>query len=328
MDTPTPLLDNYARRYESDAAGENAYRASGKNRLIGTEKWVLTRAMEEVLAHKPASLRMLDFGCGDGRALEGIIELYAAIGGDVPLEIVGYDIIPNGLEALTKRLVARGYTEQGVGIFFHAADNIKISLLLGTVETTPAEFTIMLGVPVHISIAAYGTLCHLLDDVSLPREQQPRVRWMQALGQATTGQVIISLSKPVEYPEDIAATGYIKSHNGKALPPHTFLYADTPDGALRETIPMVTWQCLTVNEALGQAQAAWGDTDISICPSTIQPVGKEGAVHFLDCLRDENIDNGNTETIIDLIRTSSSQELLTITEERAGFIYVIRGKIP
>ena len=332
MSRKVSLISNYESRYQSDAEGETSYRASGKNRLMGSEALVLRRAIAGALKQEQKKLSILDFGCGDGRVLEGIAQdMRGEI--PVPLELVGYDIIPSGIESYAKRLLASGYQKVpcqshchflSQSSYYHKASDTRVLLLLGSKDTTPVQFSDRLGCcHPDITISAYGSLCHILDDVELPREQQPRVMWMRALGKITTGQVIINLSKPLEYPEDIEATKHIDSLNGKKLPPHTFLYRDTLDSESPDNLPMVAWQCLTVEEAQAQAEAAWPLAEINILPCTYRDQSEDG-IRFLDCLRDKRIDEENTRLIREMMERSSPEEWLEAARDKAGFIFVIR----
>ena len=338
------LLANYEQRYCSDEHGENTYRASGKKRLIGTENDIYYEAIASRLptASATKNLSILDFGCGDGRVLEALANgIRNYIPQDIIIHLIGYDIVPAGLEALKRRLLLTGYVDSSAihtnkqspaNVLRHEKNNIIVTLILGDIETAPDQMinTITSGKSMDVSIAAFGVMAHMIDDPTLDRDKQQRVAWMRAIGDVTQGDVIISISTPLEYQEELAANCKPPTYNDEPLPAYTFFYADAHDGVMKQDAPLIPWQCLSVDEARLQAEDAWKKQNapihLSVCNLINTGPANTPCSKFLNCLRNDDIDMVNTNLSGALnARLLNGNASLAELKDNAGFIFLIRG---
>ncbi|MEY3196694.1 MAG: hypothetical protein RLZZ59_60, partial [Pseudomonadota bacterium] len=144
-------------------------RFGNKSKITIREKSLLRKHLELAVevANKEDSkdVKVLDFGCGDGRTLPALYipALYMPA---YDFTIIAYDISQVGLEELAKNLRSEGFVDHdnnGTNIqnakFINK--NVTIQLVLGTPEMGAGELQNLLGIGFHLVLCLFGVLSHI-----------------------------------------------------------------------------------------------------------------------------------------------------------------------
>lgn len=333
------LVANYEARYQLHGNGENFYQSEGKNRLIGAEFCMLQSLIKATPYSNEQTFRVLEFGCGDGRVLKQLVPLLRqTLPLHIPVHIYGYEIVENGLRAFQHWLNAHtDFTTENVEYvaplnttLTHLRSpqmNARITLMHADIESDVAHSLQHLLSDAHANFSyAFGVLPHIMDDVALPVEKQPRVVVMQALGSITRGPVAVNLATPLEYPIELEAVKNAAAMNTE-LPKHSFFYATALHTNAEAHLPKIPWQCLTIEDAFAQACAAWRDSIISVRACCMAQTGlpNSPSAHLIQCMRDSAIDAINTEITKTLNqRIESGEDPLALLRDVAGYIWLVR----
>ena len=146
----------------------DAYYNGGKNSLYNkrfgdkkislNEELVIVKILKRLLKKNTSKhLKILDFGCGDGRIYQ-VIEEFMRDQKNVSCQFVGYDLCKTAIIDFENLLLAKGYNEQN-GVF--VKDNIKVYLVLADIIQKLDEIAKDIGSNFDLCLCIYGVIQHI-----------------------------------------------------------------------------------------------------------------------------------------------------------------------
>jgi len=185
-------------------------------------------------------LRVLDFGCGDGRYRAAAYEIAKRVRTHgIDVELVAYDVSDGGLDSFKAKL-----REEGFGVNF-TRDNLSVSFVLGSVDSSDIEKNKIAIGNVDVSSAIFGVISHIPG-------RKNRVNTLRMLKEVTDGDVIITapgwriLSKEFQHHKKLRESGspyklatepgdlYYKAKGGTENFYHVYWYKHELIGELAE----------------------------------------------------------------------------------------------
>lgn len=148
---------------------------------------------------KSNKLKILDFGCGDGRFFNAII----AIGEEakkkgIEVEFIAYDISKTGLEDFTKKMLKFDFNleERRDNIWKIKKDNLTINFILGNEKSSPEQIAQNIG-DVDMTMCMFGVLSHIYG-------RENRVNLMKMFSEITNkdGEVVISVPSKKRFAQE------------------------------------------------------------------------------------------------------------------------------
>lgn len=174
-----------------------------ERKTLKLEKLIDTNKDEEIglLSDriKTNKLRILDFGCGDGRFFNAII----AIGEEakkkgVEIEFIAYDISKSGLEDFTKKMLKFDFkiTDENDKNWKIKKDNLIINFVLGNEKSSPEQIAQNIG-DVDMTMCMFGVLSHIYG-------RENRVNLMKMFAEITNkdGEVVISVPSKKRFSQE------------------------------------------------------------------------------------------------------------------------------
>lgn len=144
-------------------------------------------------------LRILDFGCGDGRFFNAVI----AIGQEakkrgIEIEFIAYDISKTGLEDFTKKMLKFDFdlTDRNDNNWKLTKDNLTINFVLGNEKSSPQQIAQNVG-DVDMTMCMFGVLSHIYG-------RENRVNLMKMFAEITNkdGEVVISVPSKKRFSQE------------------------------------------------------------------------------------------------------------------------------
>lgn len=204
---------NHGKEYDKYYGGaQSIYEKLYGGNVISRDKWVIEQAIFKNIvsvlpdSHGERTLRIADYGCGDGRYLQIIAPIARVLKErGVRVELVGYDPSKTGLEKFEGKLAAGGFSkiaseayrpiaeEEGGEKGYHANEwtgnsgsNLTVRLIHGHVHDALDHIAALIG-PVHLTLCMFGVLSHV-------PQRQNRIDLLTMLGNITSeGAVIVTL---------------------------------------------------------------------------------------------------------------------------------------
>ena len=210
---PCPIND-IALQYDLYySGGENSMynKRFGLNKVALREAELIEQSFKSVLgaikknnsAHKV--LRILDFGCGDGRLFLLLEELSnRLIGKEFNIELVGYDPSKVGIDLLSETLLQDGFKKKSdfnsSKKRYFSKNNFSVTLVLGDVEEGLEATKELIGPNIDLCLCMFGVIGHV------PGRQR-RINTLAALGEllSPVGELLISICATKVFAKEMAA---------------------------------------------------------------------------------------------------------------------------
>lgn len=204
--------NNHGKEYDRYYSGdESTYYKLYKDNIISRDRNIITEialkcAMKvKSLPDGRKALKILDYGCGDGRYLQAIINIAKFLENKgIEVELIGYDPSKTGLEKFEEKLqkasfqkvAENGYhyiaedeggTKSYVGnTFKNEAANLTVKLIHGHVDDKLDHIASLIG-NVDLTLCLFGVLSHVPG-------RQNRIKLLDMFGDITSeGKVIVTL---------------------------------------------------------------------------------------------------------------------------------------
>ena len=223
---PSQAVGSIAAQYDKFYAGGDTsiYNSRfGPLRTILRESVFIQRAFKAVLSATPSQtndvLRVLDFGCGDGRLLVLLEQIIAKQCPSRKLEIVAYEISPVALEYFRLALIENGYQVaqlpneklvlEGEGFCKQAFSkgNINVKLVQGCADDSCAYISELLGGNFNLVLCMFGVISHI-------KMRIKRVQILSMFKQLThpAGKVIVSVPGRHPLKQEADAFAVLRMH--------------------------------------------------------------------------------------------------------------------
>lgn len=207
---------NHGEQYDAYYGGHKSiYDKLYGGKVISRDKWVIKEIARKCLSKVKEDsngervLRILDYGCGDGRYLQAILPIaeYLKSNSNVKVEVIAYDPSRAGLEKFETNLGSLGFikdSERSHGYHDIASQpggtegylsntlksdkfNLSVKLVHGHVFDSPSHIKSIIGSdPVHMGICMYGVLSHV-------PMQKERIKLLKMLGDVVQEKLLLTL---------------------------------------------------------------------------------------------------------------------------------------
>ena len=211
------MIEEYdiEKQYDVDYSGGNASlynKRFGSNRIIPREEDAITNSFNNVhkrISNNSMQIRMLDFGCGDGRMFP-VIERLANQHPDRQIELIAYDISAVGLEESIRYLETSGYytdkkpaklrldTQISYLVGFWKKDNLTVKIIHGNKNDDLEHIKFLIRQPVHVTFSIFTVLGH----VAKRDNRQAAIRMLAGL-MDKEGELIINVSTASSLPKEV-----------------------------------------------------------------------------------------------------------------------------
>lgn len=138
------------------------------------------------------TLRILDFGCGDGRYRTAAYKVAEIVKeGGINVELVAYDVSDGGLDAFKGKLKKEGFDDE------HKRDNLVVNFVIGDTAPGSIEKNKREIGSVDVSYAIFGVISHIPG-------RENRVQTLKMLNEVTQSEVIVTAPGWRRFREELA----------------------------------------------------------------------------------------------------------------------------
>ena len=242
------ISNQYDRYYEG--AGNSLYnKRFGDKRVTPNEEEIITNIFKKLTKKlaktRPESkeIKILDFGCGDGRifpVIEKLANQYKKDGWLIQLS--GYDPCSTGLTSFKNMLLEKGYDENHCSL---SKNNLTINLILGDVNEELEVIARQIGNGFDLCLCIYGVLNHI-------PYRENRINHLKMINSllAESGELLLSICSKNVFPSEMKAYSLIRRQFADCLHGSLPTSADIRQQILRlATEPGDLYYCVDPNHS-------------------------------------------------------------------------------
>lgn len=219
---------NVGVSYDAYYQGEESiYKRLYGDNIISRDKTVIRETALQSTSHlkEGETLRLLDYGCGDGRYMQAILPIAEILKErKIHVELIAYDPSRAGLEIFEGKLLKTGFTQtSGSGyhdiasehggnsgytanVLINEKQNLTVKFVHGHVNDQLGYIEQLIG-RADATMCMYGVLSHI-------ESRQKRIDVLEMIGNITpNGNIVVTLPGRRMFPKEQKAYNFLREKN-------------------------------------------------------------------------------------------------------------------